>query len=84
MLPFSMRSAMERLSKRRRAQTQRQGFADPVKLLFGGGAHRPIFCCVLQVVIRTLSLGVACLFQQFRHIGPQFPPRLLLLVRELL
>ena len=42
-LPFSMRSAMETLSKRPRAQTERQGFADPVKLLLGGEAHRADF-----------------------------------------
>ncbi len=36
-----MRSAIERLSKHPRAQTERQGVADPVKPLRGGEAHRP-------------------------------------------
>ena len=42
------------------------------------------FCCPVQVVDRMHYLGVTGLLQQFRHIGPQFPPRLLLLGCQLL
>ncbi len=49
-----------------------------------GVAPCKLFSCVVQGVVRMLSLGVAGFRQHFRHIGPQFPPRLLLLGRQFL
>ena len=43
------------------------------------------FCCGrVQVVVSVLALGVSGLLQQFRHIRPELPPRLLFLGRQFL
>src|SRR5271168_2499433 len=84
MLLVSMRSAMERLRKRPRARRP-SARALPIRsnscLAVRLTDH--FFVDVFRSSSEIHPLGVAGLFQQFRQIGPQFPPRLLLLGRQL-